>query len=88
MDRARSFISDDIERNPTAVSMTIGKNEMRNATSTFGSTPTPNQTRNSGATATFGTTWKNSMVGMTNASKRCDDVIAIASGMATATARR
>ena len=56
IERARSFISEDMERKPTAVSMTIGKNEMRNATRTLGSTPTPNQTRNNGATATFGTT--------------------------------
>jgi hypothetical protein len=87
MERARSFISMDIDRSPTAASMTIGKNEIRNATRILGSAPTPNHTRKSGAIATFGTTWKNSSVGMTNRSKRCDAVIAIASGMAIATAR-
>ena len=54
MERARSFISDDIERRPTAASITIGKNEIKNATRIFGVGPTPNQTRNSGAIATFG----------------------------------
>ena len=39
---------------PTAVLMTIGKNAIKNAISTFGSRPKPNQTRSSGATATFG----------------------------------
>src|ERR1700752_5142797 len=82
---ARSAISPDIEQKPTAASMTIGKNEIRNATRILGSVPTPNQTRNSGATATLGTTWKNSRVGMTKLSKRCEDVIAMASGTATAT---
>ena len=86
MERARSFISGDIERKPTAASMTIGKKEIRKATSTFGVVPTPNQTRNSGAIATFGTTWKNSIVGITNSSKRFDDVMAIASGSAIPTA--
>ena len=66
--------------------MTMGKKEIRKATSTFGVVPTPNQTRNSGAIATFGTTWKNSIVGITNSSKRFDDVMAIASGSAIPTA--
>ena len=88
MERARSLISGDIERRPTAASITIGKNEIRNATRTFGMAPTPNQTRNNGAIATLGTTWKNSIVGMTNSSKRLDDVIATASGMAIPTAKR
>ena len=48
--------------------------------------PTPNHTRKSGAIATFGTTWKKSIGGMTKRSKRCDEVIAIASGMAMTTA--
>ncbi len=56
IERARSFISDDIERRPTAASITIGKNEIKNATSTFGNVPTPNHTRNNGAIATLGTT--------------------------------
>ena len=87
IERARSRISADIERKPTAASMTIGKNEIRNATSTLGSAPTPNHTRKSGATATFGTTWKNSSVGMVKRSKRSEEVMAMASGMATTTAR-
>ena len=87
IERARSFISADIERRPTAASITIGKNEIRNATSTLGRVPTPNQTRKSGAIAIFGTTWKKSMVGITKRSKRALAVIAIASGSAIATAR-
>ena len=86
IERARSFISEDIERRPTAASMTIGKNEIRKATSIFGVTPTPNHTRKSGAIAIFGTTWKKSIVGMTNRSKRELEVIAIASGTAIPTA--
>jgi hypothetical protein len=86
IERARSVISVDIERNPTAASMTIGKNEIKKATRIFGVAPTPNHTRNSGAIATFGTIWKNSNVGMTNSLNRADDVIAMASGMATPTA--
>jgi len=46
--------------------MTMGKNEIRNATRIFGVGPTPNQTRNNGAIATFGMIWKNSMVGITS----------------------
>ncbi len=61
--------------------MTIGKNEIRKATRIFGVAPTPNQTRNSGAIATFGTIWKNSIVGMTSSLKRRDEVMAMASGM-------
>ena len=67
--------------------MTMGKNEMRKATSTLGITPTPNHTRKSGATATLGTTWKKSSVGMVKRSKRSEEVIAMASGMAITTAR-
>src|SRR6266446_642028 len=40
-----------------------------------------------GATATLGTTWKKSIVGITKSSKRLDEVIAFASGMAMTTAR-
>ena len=87
IERARSPISADIERRPTAASITIGKNEIRNATRIFGVAPTPNQTRNSGAIATLGTIWKNSIVGITNSLKRLDEVMAIASGMAIATAK-
>ena len=54
MDRARSIISVDIERSPTAASITMGKNEIRNATRIFGAGPTPNYTRTNGAIATFG----------------------------------
>jgi hypothetical protein len=48
--------------------------------------PTPNHTRKSGAMATLGTTWKNSICGVMKRSKRSEEVIAIASGTATATA--
>jgi hypothetical protein len=37
--------------------MTIGKNAMKNAISTFGSKPKPNHTTKMGANATFGIAW-------------------------------
>ena len=39
---------------PVATLTAIGKNETRNAVSTAGMTPVPNQITNTGTTATFG----------------------------------
>ena len=58
MERARWSISGSTERRPATVSMMMGKNEIRNATSTLGRVPMPAQKIRSGAIATLGTDWE------------------------------
>ena len=41
----------------------VGKKHSRKVSSTLGNRPKPNQTTNSGATAIFGTSWKNTISG-------------------------
>ena len=63
IDRARCSMPGSTLRRPTVVSITIGKNAIRNAISTFGVRPKPNHTTNSGAIATFGTTCDDTITG-------------------------
>ena len=88
MERAKSTISGAIDLSPTAVSIIMGKKEIRNATRILGVIPTPNQTRKSGAREILGTVWKNNRMGVMKRSKLGEAVIAIAMGMATAIARK
>src|SRR5262249_60703287 len=75
--------SGSIEASPTAVLMTTGKKAIRNAISTFGSSPKPNQTRNSGATATFGMACDETRSGRTERENVGHMKIASASGIPT-----
>ena len=54
IERAITSVSGSTLKSPAAVLTVIGKNAIRNAISTFGSSPKPNQTVNSGASASFG----------------------------------
>ena len=45
-------------RNPSSSATTIGKNVTSTTTSTFGASPNPNHSRNSGAIATTGIVWR------------------------------
>ena len=54
--RATYSLPGSVDESPTIVSTTIGKNATRNTISAFDVSPKPNQSRNSGASATFGTT--------------------------------
>jgi hypothetical protein len=81
-------MSGDIDLKPTAVSMMMGKNEIRKATRILGMIPTPNQTKKSGAKDILGTVWKKSSMGVMKRSKLGEAVIAIAIGIAIAIARK
>ena len=48
---------------PAIDAITIGKNDSRNTSSSFGVKPKPNQMMNSGATAIFGTICRNTTTG-------------------------
>ena len=63
--------------------MTIGKKAIRNAMRTFGSSPKPNQTRNSGATATFGMACEETSSGKIERENAGHRKIASASGIPT-----
>jgi hypothetical protein len=52
--RRTSSVSGSIVARPVATLTTIGKNEIRNAVSTGGCQPTPNQITRIGTTATLG----------------------------------
>src|SRR6516164_1440703 len=49
--------------NPTAAAMTTGKKLMKAAKATRDVLPNPSQITNRGASATFGTSWKNTRLG-------------------------
>lgn len=72
-----------MEANPTAVLMTIGKKAIRNAIRTFGSSPKPNHTRKSGATATFGMACDETRSGRMERENAGERKIASASGIPT-----
>src|SRR5579884_629292 len=72
-----------MEERPTAVLITTGKNAIRNAISTFGSNPNPNQTSSSGAMATFGMACEETSSGNTERAKGGQRKIASASGTPT-----
>ena len=63
MERINSRLSGRTALSPVSVSMTIGKNEIRKVISTFGRSPKPNHTMNSGASATLGRTCAVSRMG-------------------------
>jgi len=48
---------------PRIVLITIGKNEIRNASSMRDSMPAPNHRISSGASASLGTTWRTTITG-------------------------
>ena len=52
------------ERSPSMTLTSTGKNEITAAITTLLVMPKPNQTTNSGASATFGTVWKATTYGM------------------------
>ncbi len=83
IERARWIFSGSMDASPTTVLMTIGKNAMRNAISTFGSRPNPNQTRSSGATATFGMACDETRSGSTERENAGHMKMASASGTPT-----
>ena len=57
-ERSTSISSGSTVARPAATLTAIGKNETRNAVSTAGTGPAPNQITNTGTTATFGTLLK------------------------------
>ncbi len=63
--------------------MTTGKKAIKNAIRTLGSSPKPNQTRNNGATATFGIACDETRSGRTERENVGDRKIASASGIPT-----
>src|SRR5436190_218731 len=67
--------------------MTTGKNAIRKAISTFGSSPNPNHTRRRGATATFGMAWDEMRSGRMERENSGQRKIASASGIPTAMLR-
>ena len=56
-------MSGSADLNPAMLATTIGKNDSRNTSSSFGVKPKPNQMTNSGAIAIFGISWENTMIG-------------------------
>src|SRR3954453_5199077 len=56
-DRMYWISSTSTDCSPRAVLMTIGKNAISAAITTFGVRPKPNQMRKRGASAIFGSTW-------------------------------
>jgi hypothetical protein len=63
--RAKSMMSASTDLKPTMPETTMGKNESRNTSSTFGVKPKPNQMMKSGATAILGTICRNTITGYT-----------------------
>src|SRR6478736_5254449 len=61
--RMTSSTSGSIVASPVATFTTMGKNEIRNAVSTAGTQPTPNQITRIGTTATFGMALKPTSIG-------------------------
>src|SRR6201995_3477925 len=61
--RARSTMSGSTDLKPCTAETTTGKNPSRNAESTFGKMPKPNQTTKNGAIATLGTDCENTNSG-------------------------
>ena len=80
------MISGSIARKPAIEAMTIGKNDSRNTSSSFGVNPKPNQMMNSGATAIFGTICRKTTTGYTVSSIARENAMPTASGMLTAIA--
>ncbi len=84
--RAKSITSRSALLNPAMLDTTIGKNDSRNTSSSFGVKPKPNQMMNSGAIAIFGTICRNTITGYTACSMKREYATASASGMLTTTA--
>ena len=61
--RAKSITSRSALLKPAMLDTTIGKNDSRNTSSSFGVKPKPNQMMNSGAIAIFGTICRNTITG-------------------------
>ena len=61
--RAKSITSRSADLKPARLDTTIGKNDSRNTSSSFGVKPKPNQMMNSGAIAIFGMICRNTITG-------------------------
>ena len=62
-ERKRLTTSRSVERRPSTVLTTIGKNPTRAVTITLGTRPYPSETRSSGASAGIGMVWLAMMIG-------------------------
>ena len=63
VERAKSSTSSSSERNPAMALITIGKNDSKNTSITFGMKPNPNHTIIRGAMAIFGMIWNTTSSG-------------------------